>query len=471
MNAVSNEQVRQHDEFRQTGHRLTNASNIRRIGLISPCSGNLGNAAILTAVIDNIRARLPQAEIVGITLSPEDTRRRHGIAGFPITDTARENYYTPPGTSGTGVGVKAYAPPSRFRQRLKKIPLLRGGLRGIKTARTELMHGLRAAKLVRSLDLVMIPGGGALDEFWGGPWGHPWTLLKFALLGRAFRVPLYFVSVGKCALESPLSRFFARTALRLSKYRSYRDHDSKQSVQSVFRSPNDPVIPDLGYSYLVKDADMAEVDARPLIGVSPIAYGDPRIWPVKDGPLFMRYMAAMESMLKQLLQRGYRVLLFSTDSPDNAVIDDLLKTLAGQGVDTSAIETTAGPPEQTTEGLLHGLMRTRAVIASRLHGIILSHLIAKPVLAVSYDRKVDAHMHEIGQAEFRVDIHDTTADELLQRFDRLCRSMDCISARLRKQAETNKAQLEEQYDTIFGTVRLDRANMTANEELLKPLQC
>ena len=56
---------------------------IRQIGLISPCMGNLGNAAILESMIANIRKRVPNAVIIGITLSPEDTRCAMESPRFP----------------------------------------------------------------------------------------------------------------------------------------------------------------------------------------------------------------------------------------------------------------------------------------------------------------------------------------------------------------------------------------------------
>ncbi len=65
--------------------RLRSKGSGRRIGLLSPYSGgNLGNTAILAAMIANTRVRIPGVEIVGITLAPEDTRRRLGIEGFPL---------------------------------------------------------------------------------------------------------------------------------------------------------------------------------------------------------------------------------------------------------------------------------------------------------------------------------------------------------------------------------------------------
>ncbi len=53
--------------------------------LLTPYTGgNLGDAAIQEAVIANIRKRIPDAQIVLVTLSPEDTTRLHGMRSFPI---------------------------------------------------------------------------------------------------------------------------------------------------------------------------------------------------------------------------------------------------------------------------------------------------------------------------------------------------------------------------------------------------
>ena len=49
--------------------------------------GNLGDGAIQDAVIWNIRQRLPDAAIYGITLHPADTLQRHGIPSYPTRRT------------------------------------------------------------------------------------------------------------------------------------------------------------------------------------------------------------------------------------------------------------------------------------------------------------------------------------------------------------------------------------------------
>src|SRR5271166_1512363 len=71
---------------------FTAHNRILRIGLISPTSGNLGNAAMQSAMIANLRKRIAGVEIVGITLNPEDTHRRHGIQAFPLAGASRPYY-------------------------------------------------------------------------------------------------------------------------------------------------------------------------------------------------------------------------------------------------------------------------------------------------------------------------------------------------------------------------------------------
>lgn len=53
---------------------------LNRIGLLAHCgTGNLGDEASIAAALDNITRRAPGVSVVGLTMDPEDTTRRHGI--------------------------------------------------------------------------------------------------------------------------------------------------------------------------------------------------------------------------------------------------------------------------------------------------------------------------------------------------------------------------------------------------------
>jgi len=60
--------------------------NLSKVVLLSPYTGtNLGDTALLDAMIQNLKSRSQKSEIYGITLDPSDTYRRHKIKSFPIT--------------------------------------------------------------------------------------------------------------------------------------------------------------------------------------------------------------------------------------------------------------------------------------------------------------------------------------------------------------------------------------------------
>src|SRR5207245_7460390 len=56
-----------------------------RIGVFGHVgSQNLGDEALIAAVLQNVRRRYPEAELRGFTGRPHDTEQRHRIPAFPI---------------------------------------------------------------------------------------------------------------------------------------------------------------------------------------------------------------------------------------------------------------------------------------------------------------------------------------------------------------------------------------------------
>ena len=441
---------------------------LHRIGLLSPTSGNLGNAAMQAAMIANLRKRITGVEFLGITLNPEETRRRHGIEAFPLAGLSVP-HYGPLNSNNTSTQNRRGSGPGRVKEALKKIPILRSILRfardwakklarnsTVRACVTESAHLRAAASAVRKLDCVVIPGGGTLDDLWGGPWGQPWTVCKWSLLSRFYGVPFLFVSIGKSSLEKPLSRFFFRIALRLAKYRSYRDPDTKIAVQTLIDARKDPVYPDLAFSYACPDVTTFRrngcEDSRLVIAVSPIAYCDPRSWPLKDERRYAAYVSRMADVVKWLIKERHRVLFFTTDGPDASTLEDIQSMISGTVTDTEAIQTLSGCMEQGPDNLLRGISRADLTIASRLHGVILSHLNSTPVLALSFDRKVDAHMKAVEQQDYCINIDHLELNAIIQRFNTLKNLREREAGHIRCSAMGFREQLDIQYDQIFGCV-------------------
>lgn len=424
------------------------------MGLLSPYSGgNVGNTTILSALIANIRKRIAGVEIVGLTLDPAETRRRLGIEAFPLAGLSRPYYTlvqreTPkavPGPSAKGLKIKAW---------LKRVPFCHRVWRVVRVCRDEVVHGVRAARFVRSLDRVIVAGGGALDESWGGPWGHPWTLFKWSLISRACGVPLLFVSVGKSFLEHPLSRFFVGVALRVARYRSFRDQYSKREVDGLADTSDDPVYPDLAFSFPKGPQERAgehgSTNGPLVVGLSPIAYCDPRVWPKKDVRQYAAYVRQMADMVKWLIGQGHQVFFFTTDSPDTTTVEEIMDLVGSPPVDGGGLKVLPGSEQQSSESLLQGICGSDLIIASRLHGVILSHLSNTPVLALSFDPKVDAHMQEIGQREYCLPIEHLQFEKLIERFSALRAAREQERTHLVSATVRFSDLLSAQYDRILG---------------------
>jgi polysaccharide pyruvyl transferase WcaK-like protein len=149
-----------------------------------------------------------------------------------------------------------------------------------------------------------------------------------------------------------------------------------------------------------------------------------------------------------LLDAGYDLVLYGTDSPDLDAVDDLraelmrLSPAAGGRVRT--------PPVRTHQELFCVLSEVDGVVASRLHGVLLAHLLDLPVFALSYERKVATLMNIMEQTELCRNIDDfepgATRDGVLRMMDQRAaysRAVAAIVAGFRE-------RVEEQYDRVFG---------------------
>ena len=414
-----------------------------RIALVTPhTGGNLGDAAIQESALHAIRCRYPDADIVMITLSPTTTSRLHGVRSFPIgITTFLPGFEVTPERQVEGNEAAESGMARRLRTVVHGSPILlaaaRRVLRVLHTTRIgsgvrEIGHVARAIGVMRGASMVVISGGGQIDDYWGGPFRHPYALLKWAMIGRVMGARCVFLSVGVCALRSKWSSLFVSMALRLADYRSYRDAESKRRLDHLAFVRRDRVCPDLAFGYRAPFAgrQLHAGAHRPVVGVSPIAYLSKHRWPDEDDAIAEAYRACLLKFIAYLLGHNHEVVLFSTDPVDRRIIAEMLESPSGEGEVLGDHPFVSVPYTETLEQLAPVMQRLDVVVASRLHGVILSHVALKPVVAISYDRKVDTHMHEVGLGDYCLDIHTVDIDALLQAFGMLRRNTDAMVSRL-----------------------------------------
>lgn len=431
----------------------------RTIGLLGPYGhGNLGDAAIQDAMLANLRRRRPGARIVGLSLNPADTTERHGIPAYRLYPKLSGGAAS---QAGTGEATPARPQSQGILHPLKAALRRRSAVRralapaiiirdGIERAWTEARFSFRAWQLLREFELLVISGGGQVDDSWGGPWRHPFTMFRWTLLARLAGVRVVFLSIGAGPLNARLSRIFCRWALGLGAYTSYRDAESLAFVRGVLGRKDGRVVADLAYSLESPPAPArGSGGGSGYAAVGPMPYFDPRSWPDKHATTYSTYLELMLALVVGLVDRGFRVVLFGSDiHMDELVIQDLLARVADHA--PGALNHVSYRPTPTVPALASILRGAEVVVASRYHGALLSHLVGTPVVALSYHPKVNSLMKDAGQAEYCLDLAGAGAPDVLGRIDELLGRLPQVRDALRRRAEEFRSRLEAQYEEVFG---------------------
>jgi polysaccharide pyruvyl transferase WcaK-like protein len=442
-----------------------------RIALLTPYNGgNLGDAVIQDAIIANIRLRLPDARFSGISLNCDNFVERHGVGSFPIDPvsllrgTARRKAVGQPG-SEEGLADRSSHKrlnAALIKRTLKRVPVLGWCLKTIYGWGKEFRHCVAGYHFLCAQDLLIVSGGGQLCDRWGGPWHHPFALFKWAVLARMAKIPYVVASVGASTEASRTSRLFLSAALRMARYRSYRDKNSRDfAIGLVSRAAGDSVVPDAAFSLpsskLPRPAGIrALAQGRTIVALSPIAYAKPGRWPHEDRALHNRYVQQMARVALQLLERGYfLVIVCSSLSDDESVIPEILGCLDQKSkkrfVQQMHIATITG-----WQDLMASLMDVDFLIASRLHSVILGFVSQRPTIAISFHPKVDWVMEDLGQTDYLLQIRDFTAQHVIETLDRLALRKNGVIEQIGSYQHRILSVLAAQYDALAQLATVSR---------------
>jgi polysaccharide pyruvyl transferase WcaK-like protein len=446
-----------------------------RVALLTPYSGgNLGDAAIQDAMIANLRQRMPGVQFLGITLNCDNFLKQHGVGAFPLLAASMTFSYRsrrslakkPTGAEHSTIESdypvwKDRANPIRnaLRRVPGLVPFLKRARAWLAAIPREIFHSFEGYRILSKQDLLVVSGGGQLDEEWGGAWRLPFALCKWVLLARLAGVPCAVASVGAGKVTSPASRMFISMALHMCCYRSYRETKSRAIAASVLsRATNDSIVPDLAFS--LPESELPSpiggirtmARGRPVIAVSPIAYAKPGNWPTADRVLHDRYVQQMAQVLSCLSRQGYfLIVVCSSLGDDESVIPDLLGRL-----DLETKHNLQGqihfPTIKTWREFVAVLRDADYLIASRLHSTILGFVTQTPVVAISFDPKVDWVMEDFRLTDYLLQIRDFTAEEVLNAVDRIQVRRDAVVEQIASYRQGNHSASARQYDSLARLV-------------------
>jgi polysaccharide pyruvyl transferase WcaK-like protein len=438
----------------------------RQIAFLSPCGwGNLGDAAIVDALIHGVRLRIPGAHIVGFTLNPADTAWRHAVQAFTCAAFSLPSYPVLEPSGGQAAAEMGGSPEiptpahprglmGALRALLRGLPIP-GALRPWLVAPIRLLrepaHLRMSRERLRGTTLLVVAGGGQLDAVWGGPLGHPYALWRWARLARRVGARFAVASVGTGTL-GPVSRRLVLGALRLASYRSYRDAISRTLLRAPGLTADDPIVPDLAYGLPVRPVPPPN-GPRLVIGISPMNYRHPDHWPQRDVDAYRQHVTSLGALAARLLAAGHEVVIFTTDRDRSATADSVAAAGDLRPEERSRLRIAE---TDTVPALFETLAGLDVVVAARLHGVLLAHLAHRPVLAIAHERKVRTLMRDSGQERYCVEIDAADPEILDGQLQTLIAERAALGEQIAAYVASCRSRVAAQFDALFGPEPADR---------------
>lgn len=344
--------------------------------------GNAGDEAILEAIISELRSEAPGREITVLSRSPEETAARHGVRS-----------------------VYKFSPLAVARAMLEAKLYINGG-------------GSLIQDVTSSRSLYYYLGTIALAKVLG------------------CRVIMYGCGIGP--VEKPRNRAIARFVIdRFADSITLREDDSLRELRSFgVKRPQVLVASDPALTLAPAPPD--EVDGcMASLGLDPggsYVCVVPRKWPG-----FEEKAVCFAGCADAVYERhGLETVFLSIDHKNDALAAEMI----ARHMRSPSHIVRGVLPAHLTIGVL---ARMRAVVSMRLHGLIFSASQGVPLVGVSYDPKVRAFLHYIGQ-DSCIDLAELSAARLISAVEAALvqwDDTDALKARVRRLRELESINITE----------------------------
>ena len=381
--------------------------------------GNLGNEGSLEAMLGFLKRERPEAELSCICRDPEIVKATFGIDTLPI----RRN--------GPASGLSG-----RLNRLFLKIP-------------GKLADFVRAFRHIRQADVMIFPGTGILDDFGERPAGMPYDILKWCLAARLAGTRVAFVSIGAGPIRNRLSRFLMVSAARLAHYRSYRDPQSRQFMESAgFDTRSDAIYPDLAFGLPAPVPVPRKVSEALRVGVGVMAYRGWYGFAEGGQSIFSRYIGKLAIFVVHLLDSGHDVRLLTGDDEDSIAVDAVMAAVRSQRPDSRLAHRQVHSLGDVMEQMAH----TDVVVATRFHNIVCALKMRRPTISLGYASKNDVLMDQMGLGEYCQSVETLDVDRLIAQFSQLAADLEKFEKAIGERLADFGSQIEGQEHRLLSSV-------------------
>ncbi len=383
--------------------------------------------------MSNLRRRYASLEFIGICSDPPDVVRTHRIPAFHMSGD-RFHVYT--------VDAPFAAEKSSALRRFLPGRLL--------TLLDKVRQSFNIFRFVGRIDVLLISGGGQLDDFWGGPWGRPFELLAWSLACRLRGRRVAVFATGVDNLNSKVGTRLSFAAMRLAHYKAYRDQKSLEAARATGMREPGHVCPDPAFSLPIEHLNLRgrppAGNATRVVVVCPISE---RAWMQASDRSYAAYRESFVTLCIELLRVGIEVRISNSQiNMDMPVVEEMAAAVrsAAEGLASRLLVT----PARTVDEYALIAARADVVIASRLHGVILPLVVGTPVIGISYMRKVSQLLSEVGMAEQCVELREVSAQKVVDMTLQLLAQAPAARMKITALNSVLRHQLDQEYAALIS---------------------
>jgi polysaccharide pyruvyl transferase WcaK-like protein len=234
--------------------------------------------------------------------------------------------------------------------------------------------------------------------------------------GRLFGTKIALVSVGTNVIHQRLTRRLVTTSARLAHYRSYRDNTSRDAMQRMgVDISGDAVYPDVVFSLQPPEGSRGTAGA---VGVGIMDYSGGNDDRQDADEIRSSYIEKMTRFALWLIDNGHPVRLFTSDSADERIVQQILSSLRAERPGLSASKIIAEPVSSIDE-LMRQTASVDTVVATRYHNVLYALKLAKPTLSLGYAVKHSALMADMGLSRFCLPVKSLDVTQMIELFTEL----------------------------------------------------
>jgi polysaccharide pyruvyl transferase WcaK-like protein len=416
-------------------------------------NGNLGDEATFSVVLKYLKKYCPAADVLGLVVNPGDTQDRHQVKALPL----RRGYVNKlQGKDAKSAQMHPENP--KAKEAFRVYPVVRWLLfvckrilRSAEACLCEALFLFQSARRLRGTDLLLVAGGGQLGDYFGGPGGYPFTIFKWTMLSRILGSKVAFLSIGAGPINHRLSRWLFRRSLRCSSYSSFRDPGSKKLMEKIGGFNGSTVTPDMVYALRTEPWNHpVKTRSRPRVGINPLPFFDARYWAERQDSLYQNYMNNLCDLVVWLIETGHDVDLFPTQLRADPPVIAELELLAQKRLDNRLHDRLRMVHIENLDELLTTIADMDTVIATRYHGVIISSILAKPIIGIAYQSKTRELMEALGLHDYLCDISEINSSILIEKVKQLESDTAGVSNEIKKKLTCFRETVENQFESIFG---------------------